>query len=166
MTIQGVARLLVLAKKQHQNLDGTKENVIFWQALLADLPDEVGLAALMVHLKTSPFPPKVADICRIAESMKENKPPMGEEAWLEVRKKLNPYQKPEWSHPLIGEAVRYLGYSRLCMSTRPGDDMEQFVEVYERLVERKKQEGLVEGIKEGIGLLDGGVGTGVRKLGA
>ena len=150
MTIQGVARLLVLAKKQHPNLDGTKENVIFWQALLADLPDEVGLAALMVHLKTSPFPPKVADICRIAESMKENKPPMGEEAWLEVRKKLNPYQKPEWSHPLIGEVVRYLGYSRLCISTRPGDDMEQFVKVYERLIERKKQEGLVENARLGM----------------
>lgn len=150
MTVQGVARLLLLAKKQHPNIDGTKENVIFWQALLAELPDEVGLAALMVHLKTSPFPPKVADICRIADSMKENQPPIAEEAWLEVRKKLNPYQKPDWSHPLIGEAVRYLGYSRLCMSTRPGADQEEFVRVYERLVERKKQEGIVESARLGM----------------
>lgn len=140
MTIQGVARLLTLAKMIYPNTDASEKSIFLWKSFLSEYPDEVGLAAMHQCLKTKEFPPKPADIIRIAETMRKDQLPLAEDAWREVSLKLNPYQKPKWSHPLIEQAVKSLGYSRLCTSQSPEYDHSQFIKTYEKYKERSQQE--------------------------
>ena len=132
MTLQGVARLLILAKKIHSGIEDSRENALLWKSLLEEYPNEVGLAAMHRFLKGSVYSPKPADIIRIAETMRQDRPPLAEEAWQEVRKKLNQYQAPQWSHLLIEKTVKSLGYFYLCMSDSPEYDRTQFLKTYEK----------------------------------
>lgn len=140
MTLQGVARLLILAKKIHPGIEDSKENALLWKSLLEEYPDEVGLAAMHQFLKVSVYSPKPADIVRIADTMRTNRPPLAEEAWQEVTKKLNQYHVPRWSHFLIEKTVKSLGYFYLCMSDSPEYDRMQFIKTYEKYRENELQE--------------------------
>lgn len=138
--MQGVAQLLTLAKMIYPNTDASEKSIFLWKSFLSEYPDEVGLAAMHQCLKTKEFPPKPADIIRIAETMRKDQPPLAEDAWREVSRKLNPYQKPVWSHSLIDQAVKSMGYSRLCASQLPEYDRSQFIKTYEKYRERSRQE--------------------------
>lgn len=140
MTIQGVAQLLILAKKIHNGIEDSEENVLLWCSLLNDFSDEIGFAALHQHLSHSIYQPRPADINRIADTMREDRPPLAEAAWREVLSKLNQYVKPEWSHPLIEKAVRSMGFLNLCLSTTPDYDRTQFIKTYESFKQREKQD--------------------------
>jgi hypothetical protein len=49
--------------------------------------------------------------------------------------------EPEWSHPLIGQAIRAIGtYADLCRSTNHVSDRAQFLKAYEELREEYREE--------------------------
>lgn len=131
---------MILAKKIHPAIEDSEENAMLWSSFLIEYPDEIGLAALHQHLKTSSFSPKPADISRIAETMRTDKPPLAEDAWREVSKNLNQYKKPEWSHELIAKTVKSIGYLVLCMSENPEFSRNQFIKTYEKYCNRQQQD--------------------------
>lgn len=140
MTVQGVAQLLTLVKMIYPNTDASEKSIFLWKSFLSEYPDEVGLAAVHQCLKVKEFPPKPADIIRIADTMRRDGSPLAEDAWREVSSKLDVYQRQEWSHPLIELAVKSMGYYRLCVSQSPEYDRAQFIKTYEKYQERSLQE--------------------------
>lgn len=134
-------------------MDTNEEATIVWTSLLYDIPDRVGIAALHQCLRQKEFPPKPADIIRIAETMRKDKPPLAEAAWNEVSRNLNQYVKPEWSHPLIEKTVRTMGFLNLCLSTNGDYDRVQFMKIYNSYKEREREDHLNVISSQGASLL-------------
>ncbi|HWR07431.1 hypothetical protein [Sporomusa sp.] len=81
-------------------------------------------------------------------ALNTNEPPPAELAWEEVRKQLDPYKAPTWSHPAIERAVRALGFRNLCFTTTPGQDMARFIKVYEAYRQREIDQVENESIRQ------------------
>ncbi|HMM22946.1 MAG TPA: replicative helicase loader/inhibitor [Selenomonadales bacterium] len=156
MTFEEAKKLVImgLSAFPHMQDHDMRQTAILWSKLLADLDCSLAEAALVKVLMTAKFFPTVADIREAADSMKsrEGQPPAPEDAWSEVLRNLNPYKAPTWSHPLIGEAVKVLGYRNLCESEHPGWDRKNFFDIYEALMRRNKEERLNQTV---IGLVGG-----------
>ena len=125
-----------------------------WQMICSDLDYETAQVAAVKLMKTAKFEPRPADLIEATESLMPKTVPDTESAWIEVCKKLNPYKAPQWSHPLIGEAVKVLGYRTLCDSENPEWDRQHFIKVYERMVAREKDEKVNQQVLKACGLLE------------
>lgn len=91
-------------------------------------------------------------------------PPAVDEAWSEVLASIGHYGRyvaPDWTHPLIGQAVEYCGgWGRLCNSTDQTGDRIAFTRTYRTCVERAEREALLA-----PGLAPGALGAlGARAL--
>ncbi len=65
MNIAETARLFkIILKHYPNNFDGSAENARDWQRRLADLPYEIAVRHLDMHIDGSSFPPKVSEIRR------------------------------------------------------------------------------------------------------
>ena len=143
MNIKEAAQLVAIvagAMPQYQDKE-LAPTAKTWAVILGDMDYKTAEAALLVVMRswTSSFFPPPGAIVEAARSMTAA-PPAAEIAWKEVCKKLNPYAAPTWSDPLVGEAVRVLGYRNLCTSENPGVDRAHFLKIYESLVKRQRTE--------------------------
>jgi hypothetical protein len=63
--------------------------------------------------------------------------PEPEIAWIEVNKKIDRYNAPEWSFPEIGEAVKAVGYMTILDSPNRSIQAGQFMRIYGALKKQK-----------------------------
>ena len=63
MTPDGLSKLVTILAEEH-GVEFTPARLQTWAAVLADVSDDQGVAALYRVLRTSPYPPKVADLVR------------------------------------------------------------------------------------------------------
>ena len=122
-----------------------------WEIVLFDVSYEDGLAAIIKILRehkiaTVPTPGLIKDAIRQIRlaCAGENEPPTAYEAWEEAIK-YNSWGGNKWSHPLIAEAVRYVGSHDLIYGTY--GVAERFMKIYNTLLEREKNKVEVPVIK-------------------
>lgn len=109
-----------------------------WSMVMGDLSYQQAQQALVKVLRHSHFWPKPSEIIEMAKSMLPEGIPNAEDAWIEICKNLNPYKRPEWSHPVIEKAVKTMGYMQLCTSENPSIDRAQFLKIYQTLGSREE----------------------------
>lgn len=106
---------------------------------LSDLPCEAVKAAVVTAIRTRPFCPTPAELRAIAIEPLTDQVPSVEAAWGEVTEQLlrtSCAQVPTFSHPLIAQAVRILGWESICMSETPGVERKHFRDTYLALREK------------------------------
>lgn len=131
--------------------DLMQATINLWASMLADLSKELALAALQRHISTSRFPPTIAELREQAAAIVPTDLPLAEAAWGEVLKqmqKVGYMGTPEWSHPLIGQAVDRLwgNWKRACESSMietAGVDRAQFCRMFETLSKRHREDRLL-----------------------
>jgi len=107
-----------------------------WNLVLLDIDYATAKTAVVKMIRSDEYP-SPGKIIKAVRSIRNAGIPSAEEAWSEVIKKLDPYKRPEWSHDLIGDAVRCMGYVELCRSENPGMDRAQFLKIYNNLLDRQ-----------------------------
>lgn len=119
------------------------------------LPYDLGKKVILKLIENNHRFPLIADIKEAAQSFVKRDAgiPTAEEAWEEVRKKLDPFKAQIWSHPLIERTVKTIGYRNLCYSETPGADMARFLKIYDSY--RKREIDIIQ--NERINKLAGGV---------
>jgi hypothetical protein len=127
-------------QEEKQNLAVKAE---LWMTLTADLPFEAVRAAVITWAAENkdPWFPMPGTIREIALRLlnKGNEIPTPEDAWAEVMKQLTRAgrsMKPEFSHPLIKQAVNAIGWLRLCDSEMIGVECGHFMRIYATYRER------------------------------
>ena len=140
MTIQETTAILTLIANIFPKLaDGEKQEfadrIKTWHLLLFDVDYALAQMAVIKMLRGDEYP-SPGRIIKAVKSIQNARIPSAENAWAEVLLKLDPYRRPEWSHKLIGEAVRCMGYVELCRSENPNIDRAQFLKIYNNLLER------------------------------
>lgn len=157
MTREGAFRALATLTAAYDR-DLPEETARIYLAAL-DQIDDVGLQLATARLiAESRFFPTVAEL--LAAAMEETHPvAAADDAWAEVAaatSRLGRHNQPEWSDPLIAEAVHTAGgYRHLCDSELPGRDRAVFTRAYEAAVKRDRRERLAA-LDSGRPALDSG----------
>lgn len=110
-----------------------------YAALLADIPVELGAAAVAHWLATEEFFPSPAKFRALCAELSGTLAPDVDEAWSEVRKEIRRVGwsgKPRWTHDAIAEAVRAIGWDTLCGSTNGAIDRAHFQRFYAAAAKR------------------------------
>lgn len=116
--------------------------------LLEDIPGELVKKSVVVLIKSSKFPPTIAEIREKSEQIysmaKGIQAPDAGRAWGEVQKaisKYGSYRTPKFDDSLTEEAVKRFGWNELCTSEDPVSVMRgQFFKIYEMLAQGKRAE--------------------------
>lgn len=108
-------------------------------------PYDVGQVrdAVMLHIHTSPWFPRISDII---DKLTKREQLDAAAAWGEVVQKIRSvgmYRVPEWSHHAVGAAVRAMGWAELCLSDNPEADRAHFMRFYEVTTSRAKEEQII-----------------------
>jgi hypothetical protein len=125
-------------------------NEVYYQCL-GDIPAQELKAAVLhcVGQSGRAFAPSIGEIRgAVAElrSLSANVP-SSYQAWQEVQQQIlingGDYGNPEWSSPLVEEAVKRIGWRNLRMSEDQTADRARFLQCYEQLVERATKEEML-----------------------
>lgn len=121
----------------------TKETIKAYHAILQDIDMQLLKAATLQIGATSKWFPAASEIREAAFELVENESgiPTPGEAWAEAVRQVNIYAPPEYSHPLIGQAVDAIGGNRVLGMTQ--EDMlasarARFLEAYKQLRARER----------------------------
>jgi hypothetical protein len=115
-----------------------------YHTILADVPPDVLEAAAISLGSRNKFFPAASELRAEAFSLVERADgePCAYLAWDEVCRAISKHghrEKPEWSQPIIGVALRTIGgYGNVCLSTNHTADRARFVDAYDRLVSRAR----------------------------
>ncbi len=117
-----------------------------YHGALEDIPIDLLSAAAQTIAVRNKFFPSAAELRQAAFALMEqaNGVPGAYDAWGEVMKSFGPYGRhtgaPEWTHPLIGDAVDAIGgYITLCNSENTVADRSRFIAAYETLQKRERE---------------------------
>lgn len=113
--------------------------------LLADLPPDLLEQAALDHMARSAFFPTIAELRAAAFELLESAHPgpSAYDAWGQVQEticRIGHIEQPTWEDPLVGKVVNALGWRYLCLSDNPIADRSHFVQAYQALAERRRQE--------------------------
>lgn len=141
MNIEQIQAIL-MAAFPHQEIE---EPTLKLQRLMwADIPLDVLEAAAKQYIATNKFYPTVAELRDIALQIARPEIPSAIEAWGEVEKQMvsiGHVGVPQFSHPLIGAMVKYLGgWKKLCLSENGVADRARFIDGYKQLEVREQKE--------------------------
>ena len=129
-----IVAVLINAFPIQQNKIVSLEKIIdvWYLAALSSVDYSTANAVAIQLIRKCKFMPVVAEFCEELNNLKKIAAgvPTAEEAWEEVRKNLNYYQRQTYSHPLIRAAVDVMGYRNLCCSENPSIDRAQFIKIY------------------------------------
>ena len=147
-TVEEVGEILVMLAAQIPSAPKMgKTNRDAYHIILEDVPIDVLRAAALEYAKDSTFMPSAGQLRSSAFELMERAQgiPSPQDAWGEVTKSFGPYGiytgAPEWSHPIIGQAVDGLGgYAALCRSENPTADRARFIESYKSYLGRHRDE--------------------------
>jgi hypothetical protein len=123
---------------------------VYYQTL-GDIPTDELKAAVLHCIGESgrAFAPSVGEIRGAVAELRSFaiNVPSSFQAWQEVQKQIlengGDFGNPEWSNPLVEEAVRRMGWRNLRMSEDQTADRARFLQCYEQLVERATKEEML-----------------------
>lgn len=140
MTKQESAALVALASASYPSMQNRDPSPIIaaWALMLADIPAEVGKAAVVKVCRQSEFFPSVAQIVAASELVdpRTDTTPSAAEAWEEVYRQIQytgQYRQPAWTNPVIGRAVGAMGWVELCQGENLEADRAHFLRIYESM---------------------------------
>lgn len=117
-----------------------EQTILVYAKFLADIPYEAGQAAILNLIAGSKFFPTVAELRQAALKLIPGKQlPTPEEAWGEVSTQIRVngyYRVPVFSHPVIEQAVKAMGWQELCTSENGIADRAHFMRIYESFRDR------------------------------
>jgi hypothetical protein len=147
-TLSEVIQILTIVMGAFPNAKALGDaNFRAYHLLLSDLDAQLLEHAALSVAAQNTFFPTAAEIRKEAMGLREAAMgiPSKEDAWAEVSKSFGPYGSwrgaPEWSHPIIKQAIDALGgYIALCRSDNPVADRAHFFRAYEALMDRERRD--------------------------
>lgn len=117
----------------------SENTILVYLAALGDIPHADLARALAEHIAHSEKFPTIAELRRLALA---GRYPSEAEAWAEVKRGFAQFGRsgePQFSNPLIGQAVESIGWRALCDSTQDNEpiDRAHFMRAYRSLVDRE-----------------------------
>jgi hypothetical protein len=146
--IAGVVAMLGAA---YPNFSPTEHTVEVYFQTLRDLPSELLRTAALHAISEAgrKFAPSVGELRAAAAEIQRRAAniPSSYQAWQEVMqaiREIGSYRPaPEFSHALVDESVRALGWRNLCMSENAAADRARFIAAYEQLEQRLEVERMM-----------------------
>ena len=152
MTESEIAQLIAVMQAAWPERNWKGPALMVYQIGLDDIPYEAANAAVGMLIKRSTFCPSPAEIRQVATESLAADIPTVDQALGELQEALIrywPHQTPAFSHPLIANAVRAIGWRQISESERPGVERAHFRDVYtsmrESAVERVIRDPLGRG---------------------
>ena len=146
-----IAQIIAMLSAAFPNFKPSELTAEVYLQTLSDIPS-AELKAAVLHCITQSgraFAPSVGEIRgAVAElrSLAANVP-SGYQAWQEVQNQIlvngGDYGHPQWSSPLVAEAVRLMGWRNLRMSEEQTADRARFLQCYEQIVERATRDEML-----------------------
>lgn len=132
-------------------LGGDEKRIAIYAEALRDIPTELLEATCRKIMLESTQMPKIAEIVAAAKSLVGEKDGSRVKGWDEALAEINfnvrrfgPYQKPKWSTPEIGAAIKAFGWQNLCFT--PETDVSfvysQIRKIYETICQRSKEQAV------------------------
>lgn len=151
-------RIVAVLKDQYPYDPLTPEAVDVYVLFLLDIESREATAAIADWIATERRMPKVADIRERVASKAGTLAPDVDEAWSEVQRAIRRFGRYRaddvtWSHPVVADAVRTMGWSVLCDSTNPGVERAHFTRFYEAARKRATKATTITGLQRVIGAL-------------
>ena len=170
MTKQEFAQFVMALKTYYprETLLPNNQAVELWFRQLSDIPYNIAEVALNQWVATNKWSPSIADIREMALDVQVGVKPDYGEGWEQVQMAIRKYGSYEPQKALDSmdevtrQVVKQLGWRNLCMSENEAADRANFRMIYERLVERKRQDAqLPETLRNligqmQIGMIEGG----------
>jgi hypothetical protein len=137
VTPEDAARIVALLGAAFPAYPATKETVAVYAYSLADLDYNDVKEACLRLLRTEARWPAIATIRLAVVESKGVLPPTPEEAWAEVARLAARYgsrvvPNDEYTHPIIGDVVRTIGWHRICTGFE-GSTAVTFRKIYENM---------------------------------
>lgn len=147
-------KIIELIKTQIQLYPNTTEmdgkSLAYYASAISDIEDQFLIMAFRMHLETNKWFPSVSEIRSAAAELAGRRSgiPIPYEAWHEVMDNAKQWitgnhrsvDQHEWSHPLVKEAARLMGWEDICYSTNMESTRARFLQAYEQLKEREEHD--------------------------
>lgn len=116
-----------------------------WYWLLEDLDEQVVGVALRRILSRQKIPamPTPGAIRSEVAAIQNPDVPLAADAWAEVLRKVHSfgrYARPKWSHELIAQTVRAIGWLDICNAENIGVIRAHFMRIYDTYLDRAKDD--------------------------
>ncbi len=153
-----IAQILAMLSIAYPGYEIAAQTPEVYAALLADVPDDVLVAAAQKHATTSKWFPKIAELREAAQDIQARATGMltAEESWLEVQAALRDYgwygetipveEGGGWRAPsvldeLSRRAIEGLGgWRMMCQSNNPVADRAHYLKIYAGLLRRHQED--------------------------
>jgi hypothetical protein len=147
-TLGEVTKILMWLSAKYAHAPQLTEHTFrSYHQTLSELPYELLQTAADQLGSETKFLPSAGELYQTAFQLMEwaDEIPDAYTAWGEVNRAISTrgfYRgAPEWSHPLIGEALRKVGgFAQLCLSGNEAADRSQFINAYATLLARHRQQ--------------------------
>lgn len=136
MNRQETALVCATLSAAFPNWTVTSETMEVWQMMLQDLDGEIVVRAAQEWVLTEEKYPSIAGIRRKCAEISNALAPNASEAWaevIEVAERYGTYEadkRPPWSHDLIRQTVKAIGYWHICMTDNIATVRAQFNKMY------------------------------------
>jgi len=165
MEIREFSKIIYFVAAAYPSFTVKQDMLEAYHAILGDLPsDLLKAAALQLASESRAFFPSAGELRSAAFELIERRDgvPSAPEAWGEVKAQIGAVGyvgSPEFSHALIAEAVRIIGWRDLCISENQMSDRARFIQAYEALQKRRRTEvAMLPQVRDALRL----VGSGAR----
>lgn len=143
-TKQDVAMIVAMISAGYPNFNATEMTMEVYYQTLKDIdPELLKAAALQAIAQVDrKFAPSVGEIRGMVSEINKIGAglPTSFQAWQEVQKQIvdngGDYGTPVWSHPLVEQAVKAIGWRNLRMSEDAVADRARFIQCYEQFATR------------------------------
>lgn len=149
MTKNGVLDLLEIITLEYDGFEISEKMVSLWSEMLADISDDIGMAAVKVVMLKSQFRPRVADIRAAALSLVNPESEIdASQAWALVLKAVRVYGSYQADKALsslpatVANAARRVGWVDLCTGE---EEIERahFLKMFSSMQAREKEIGVL-----------------------
>ena len=146
MNRQETAAICAVLASAFPALTMSAETVEMWNAMLGDLEYGLVLRAVQDWVLTEERYPTIAGIRRCCGSLYGALAPSPSEAWAEVTEIAERYgiyqaeSRPRWSHDLIRQTVKTIGYYHICTTDNTIATRSQFIKMYAEISEKANAE--------------------------
>jgi hypothetical protein len=146
-----IIEITSLIGETYTNFQPTAKTIEVYYQILKDIdPNELKAAVLhCISQADRKFAPTVGEIRGAVGDLRRSSAnvPGSYQAWEEVQNQIlingGDFGSPVWSHPLIGKAVKAIGWRNLRMSENQTADRARFIQAYEQLETRMMKEEML-----------------------
>lgn len=150
-TKQDIAKLIVLLSAAFPNWTPNEYTTEVYYQDLQDIPTEELFVAAQ-HCRSEAgrkFAPSTGEIRGTVSELRKmsSNLPSSFQAWEEVQRNLiengGDFGTPVWTHVIVEQAVRSIGWRNIRMSENPTADRARFLQAYDQLTERAAKENML-----------------------